>query len=171
MYAVVGCRDCGAYWVVEGDPVTTRCPRCSTRHRFAKLHRFAEADDPDVAREARSRIVREQAGAEEVELDDFSAMEDRLDEAGLDDAEFLAASGIDLAETESAAERATGSRDTRSRREILLDGLRDLDAPTEEDLVAHAAEHGIPAAYVSRTLERLRRNGDVTESDGRYRLL
>lgn len=171
MYAVVGCRECGAYWVVEGAPETTRCPRCSTRHRFEKLHRFAEADDPDAAREARSRIVREQAGADVDDLEDFASMEDRIDEAGVDDAAYLAGSGIDPAETEAAADRATAGTERRSRREVLLDGIRRLEAPTEDDLTVYAAEHGVSAAYVRRTIERLRRAGDVTETDGHYRLL
>lgn len=171
MYAVVGCRDCGAYWVVEGAPETTRCPRCSTRHRFDKLHRFAEADDPDAAREARSRVVREQAGADEADLEDFTTMGGRIDEVGVDDAEYLAASGIDPAETEAAVDRATAGADRRSRREILLDGIRRLEAPTEDDLTTYAAEHGVSASYVRRTIERLRQAGDVTETDGHYRLL
>ena len=173
MYAVVGCRDCGAYWVVDGDPQTTSCPRCGTRHRFSKLHRFAETADADAAREARSRLIRERGNAEDAvqDLDSYASMGNRLDDAGVDDVEFLAASGIDPDETAEAGERATAGRERRSRREVVRDGLRVLDDPTETDVVAYAGEHGVPAEYVRRALSQLVAAGDVTETNGRYRLL
>lgn len=171
MYAVVGCRDCGAYWVVEGTPETTRCPRCATRHRFTALHRFAEAEDLTTAREARSRIIRERAGADDADIEDIAAMEDQIETAGLSDTEFLAASGIDPEATEEAGERAVAGPARKSRREVLMDGLRALETPTEEALVAYAAEYDVPASYVRTALERLQRQGAVSESDGEYRLL
>ena len=49
MYAVVGCSNCRALWVVEDRPETTQCPRCRTSHRFGRLKAFAETDSADAA--------------------------------------------------------------------------------------------------------------------------
>lgn len=169
MYAVVGCGRCGAFWVVEDRPETTTCPRCSRRHQYAKLKRFAETDTAEAAREARSRLLQER-GDVNADLDSFTGMEADAMAAGMDDEEYLAASGVDPDEVDDAAETDDGDG-SRSKREVVLDGLRELDEPTRAELVTYAADHGVEADYVERVLTKLRRSGDVSETGGRYRLL
>jgi predicted nucleic acid-binding Zn-ribbon protein len=174
MYAVVGCNRCGALWVVEGRPDSTGCPRCETRHRFEKLKRFAEAESADAAREARSKLVAERGGHgdQHDSLESFSALGAEADRSGVSDEEFLRASGIDHDAVSEAGERAeTGQGRSRSRRQVVLDALSELDRPTESAVVEYAADAGVPESYVETALERLCRGGEVTESGGRYRRL
>ena len=174
MYAVVGCTRCGALWVVEGRPDSTGCPRCETRHRFEKLKRFAEADSADAAREARSRLLAKRGGHEDQHesLEAFSTLGEDADRSGVSDEEFLSASGIDHEAVAAAGERAeSGQGRSRSRRQVVLDALSELDRPTEPAVVEYATDAGVPASYVETALERLCRAGEVTESGGRYRRL
>lgn len=174
MYAVVGCSSCSALWVVDGRPETTSCPRCGTRHRFERLKRFAETDDAEAARHARAALLAEREGRAEAfaELGSSADLEARAEAAGIDDAAYLEASGVDPNEVTAAGERAErGERSRRSRREIIVDALSELDRPTEEEVIAYAAEHGVPAEYADRALEKLVRRGEVSEQDGRYRPL
>ena len=174
MYAVVGCNRCGALWVVEGRPERTGCPRCEKRHRFEKLKRFAETESANAAREARSRLVAKRAGHEDQldSLEDFAALGETADRAGVSDEEFLRASGVDIDAVTEAGERAgTGQGGSRSRRRVVLDALEELDRPTEAAVVEYATDAGVPEEYVEGALERLCRSGEVTESDGRYRRL
>jgi DNA-directed RNA polymerase subunit RPC12/RpoP len=176
MYAVVGCSDCGALKIVDGRPETTQCPRCGKRRTFEKLKKFVETDDEDHAREVRASMLanRQDQGEAFAELDSFAEMETQLDDAGIDDDEYLEAAGIDSDEVAAAAERAENrSASTRgsSRKETVLDALHELDRPTEDEVVAFAEERGVPADYVRDALDKLRRRGEVSESRGRYRLL
>jgi len=168
VYAVVGCSECDALWVVEGRPETTRCRRCSARRQFDSLKKFAETDDEEAAREARSRLLADRSGHE---IDDFSTMSERAEDAGLSDEAYLAGSGLDPDEVGAATDRAEGGWSSNSRREILDEALRELDAPTEDGLVAYAADRGVPEGYVRDALAKLVRSGAVTESGGEYRLL
>ncbi|WP_435176260.1 DUF5817 domain-containing protein [Halorussus sp. AFM4] len=176
MYAVVGCSDCQALKIVEGRPETTQCPRCGKRRKFEKLKKFVETDDEDHAREVRSSMLANRQGEGEAfaELDSFSEMEARVDDAGVSDEEYLEASGIDTEEVEAAAERVENrSASTRggSRKDTVLAALRELDRPTEDEVVEYADERGVPADYARNALEKLARRGEVSESRGRYRLL
>jgi len=174
MHAVVGCNRCGALWVVEGRPESTGCPRCEKRHRFEKLRTLAEAESADAAREARSRLLAERSGhAEQLDsLEDFSTLGEAAEDAGVSDEEFLRGAGVDHDAVSAAGERAeSGQGRSRSRREVVLDGIEELDRPTESAVIEYAADAGVPASYVEAALERLRRRGEVTESDGRYRRL
>jgi DNA replicative helicase MCM subunit Mcm2 (Cdc46/Mcm family) len=174
MYAVVGCNRCGALWVVEGRPDSTACPRCETRHRFEKLKRFAETESADAAREARSRLLAERGGyGEQVDsLDDFSTLGEAADRSGVSDEEFLRGSGIDTDAVNEAGERAeTGQGGSRSRRQVVLDALEELDRPNEPAVIEYATDAGVPEGYAEEALERLRRTGEITESGGRYRRL
>ena len=166
MYAVVGCSNCRALWVVEDRPETTLCPRCRTRHRFERLKAFAETDSAEAAARARSeRLAARTEAGEFVPPEDVDA-----DEVGMSGEAFLAASGLDTDEIGAAANRAGGG-DARSRRQVVLDALADLEAPTDEAVRAYAAEHGVEAPYVERALSKLERAGEVTRTDGVYRRL
>jgi DNA-directed RNA polymerase subunit RPC12/RpoP len=174
MYAVVGCSDCSALWVVEGRPETTQCPRCGSRKQYARLKQFVTTEDADHAKQVRAALLAERQDQADAfaELDDFATMETYLDEAGVDDADYLEASGIDPEASTAAGERAaTGEGGSRSRKQVVRGALADLDEPTTDDVVAYANEHGVDPDYVERALQKLVRAGEVSESRGTYRLL
>lgn len=173
MYAVVGCGECSALWVVEGEPETTGCPRCGKRHQYAKLKRFVETDDEAHAREVRASMLASRRGEGEAfaALDSYEELGEHADDGVVDDDEYLSAAGLDADEVAAAGERATGGGSSRSRRETVVDALRALDEPTAEEVVAYAAEHGVPAEYTREALAKLVRAGEASESRGRYRLV
>jgi uncharacterized Zn finger protein (UPF0148 family) len=171
MFAVVGCNECSALWVVEGRPGSTGCPRCGKRHQFEKLKRFAETDTAEAAKEARSRMLQGRSDAD-VEVDDFATLETDAMASGMSDDEFLTASGLDVDEVNAAGERAESSgSSSRSRKEIVRDAVDTQDRPTEAEVRAYATDHGVDPEYVDRALEKLRQRGEVSESGGRYRLV
>lgn len=168
MYSVVGCKECHALWVVEGRPETTKCPRCEKRHRFAKLKAFAETDTSDAAARVRSSMLAKRA--DDGEFVDPSDID--LDGVGISDEEFLTASGLDTDEVAAAGERAEGGGGgSRSRKQVVRDALEELDEPTTEAVIDYATDAGVPASYVERALDKLKRAGEVTESGGVYRPL
>jgi predicted Zn-ribbon and HTH transcriptional regulator len=167
MYSVVGCSECRHLWVVEGRPETSRCPRCRTRHRFESLKAFAETDTSDAAARVRSSMLADRADDGEF----LDPAEVDTESVGIDDEAYLSASGVDADTAAAAGERATDSGGSRSRREVVLDALSELEEPTAADVRAYAAEAGVPESYVEKALEKLRRAGEVTESDGVYRRL
>jgi len=171
MYAVVGCGECQALWIVEGRPDTTQCPRCRKRHRFDRLKAFAETHDEDEARDARAALLakRSDGGADADALESFATMERRAEEAGVSDEEYLEGSGIDPEAVADAGEPAESGGS--SRREVVLEALRELDQPTESEVVAYATARDVPEEYVTGALDKLVRAGKVSESGGTYRLL
>lgn len=176
MYAVVGCTECAAMWLLV-DPRSSdsaNCPRCGKTHRTAKLKRFFESEDREAAREARAALLAKKRGesAAFADVDHVSELERKVDDAGVDDREYLEASGIDADAVESAGSRAEGGgSSSRSRTEIVRDAIDAVDDPTEEAVVAHAAEHGVPTEAARTLLTKLTRRGEVSESQGRYRAL
>lgn len=167
MYSVVGCTNCQALWVVEGRPETTNCPRCDKRHQFKKLKAFAETESSDAAARVRSSMLAQRS--DDGEFVDPSEID--VDEVGMSDEAFLAASGIDFEQVDAAAERASGGGGSRSRKQVVRDALEDLDEPTAESVAEYAAKAGVPESYTEQALEKLRRTGEITESNGVYRNL
>ena len=167
MYSVVGCSNCRALWVVEDRPETTQCSRCRTRHRFERLKVFAEADSADAAARARGELLAERA--DEGGFVDPAAVD--VDAVGMTEEAFLAASGLDTDEVAAAGERVGAGEGSRSRRQVVLDALEALEAPTDDEVRAYGADHGVEAAAVDRALSKLERAGEVTRSDGVYRRL
>jgi hypothetical protein len=176
MYAVVGCNQCAAMWLLT-DPGTSEsatCPRCGKTHRTAKLKRFYESDDRNAAREARAALLAKKRGesATFAEIDHVSDLERAAEDAGVDDREYLEASGIDADAVADAGARAEGGGSgSRSRTDIVRDAVRAVDEPTEENVVAHATEHGVPTEAARDLLTKLTRRGDLSESRGMYRVL
>ena len=170
MYAVVGCEECHALWIVEGRPETSQCPRCGKTRSYEKRRQFVTTDDEDHAREVRTSMLAARQGHEDAfaELDSFAEMEARLDDAGIDDDTYLEASGLDPEKIAAAGERDTTNK---SREEIVREALRELDDPTTDDVVSYATTRNVPATYVERALDKLARAGEVTERNGTYRLL
>ena len=173
MYAVVGCSACQALWVVEGRPETTGCPRCGKRHRFDALKKFATAEDAAAAKQARSALLAKRQDADEAfaSIDSFDELAADLDAVGTTDEEYLTKSGIDADAVAAAEERAMQGRGSRSRREVVLDALAELDEPNEDAVVDYASEHGVPADYVRTALEKLRRSGEITNGQNGFRLV
>jgi hypothetical protein len=175
MYAVVGCNRCDALWVVEGTPETTSCPRCGKRHRFRKLRRFYEAETSTEAKDARSKLIARRGGHGETlaELGGFETLGREADRVGVSDEEYLEGSGVDSETVARAGERAdeAGRSTGRSKRQVVLDALCELDRPTEEEIEEYAAEAGVDGEYVERALTKLSRAGEVSENGGRYRRL
>lgn len=175
MYSVVGCRDCEALWVVEGRPDTTHCPRCETRRAFGKLRTFVQTDDPDTAREGRAALLarRQDAGDVFADLDPFGTLGSRVDEADTTDESYLAAAGVDTDEVAAAGRRAERGphHGANSRVEVVRRGLSELEAPTEDDVVAYATNRGIEGSDAREVLERLVDSGEVIHVDGTYRVL
>ncbi|UWG48812.1 Peptidase A24A, prepilin type IV [Halanaeroarchaeum sp. HSR-CO] len=173
MYAVVGCSDCEALWIVEGRPETTGCPRCGSRHRFEALKKFVTTDDEDHARDVRSALLAKRRGEEDAfaRVDSFAELEPALEDVGTTDEEYLAASGIDTEEVAAAGERAMAGNQSRSRKDVVLDALAALDHPDEAAVVEFAGERGVPADYVRSALEKLERMGRVSRGRDGYRLL
>lgn len=168
MYSVVGCRDCHGLWMVEGRPETTQCRQCGKRHQFKKLRTFAETDTAEAAARVRSSMLAKRAeNGEFVDPDEID-----ISETGVSDDEFLSASGIDPTEVSAAGERAeNGTNRSRSRKKVLLDGLDDLDEPTEAALKEYATAVGVSESYVERALAKLQRAGEVTRTNEGYRRL
>jgi hypothetical protein len=174
MYAVVGCSDCSALWVTEGRPETTQCPRCGTRRKHAKRRKFVETDDETHARDIRASMLANRQGEGDAfaELDSYAEMERQVDDAGVDEETYLDESGVDTEAVSAAADRAEqGATGGASRKETVLSALRNLDQPTEGDIVAYAEERGVPASYTKKALTKLVRAGKASESRGQYRLL
>lgn len=175
MYAVVGCTDCHALWLLTdpGSAETATCPRCGQRHRTANLKRFATAEDRETARDARAAMLADAADATDAfeSTPSVAEMDAAADEAVVDDDEYLGAAGLDPDDVAAAGERSRRATGSRSRPDIVRDALRELDAPDEDDVVAYATDHGVPADAAADLLDRLVRRGEVTEMGGTYRLL
>lgn len=173
MYAVVGCNGCGNRWLLSNPDAaeTARCSRCGKRHRTRKLKRFFESESRAEARQARAAMLAAERGEHEAfdELESVDEMERRLDDAGVDDREYLEGSGLDAAAVESAGDVSSGR--SRSRDDVVRDALRERDRPTEEEIVAYATDRGVPADAARDLLSKLVRRGEVSEHRGRHRLL
>jgi hypothetical protein len=170
MYAVVGCGECQALWIVEGRPERSQCPRCGTTRQYEKRREFVTTDDEDHAREVRASMLAARQDQDEAfaELDSFAELETQVETAGIDDETYLSESGIDA---EAVAEAGEADRHSQSREEIVREALQELDAPTEDDIVAYASERGVPESYTRSALTKLVRAGEVSENRGTYRLL
>ncbi|MEF8777038.1 MAG: DUF5817 domain-containing protein [Haloarculaceae archaeon] len=173
MYAVVGCSDCQALWVVEGSPERSECPRCGRRRKHARRRTFVETDDADHAREVRASMLATRQGHDEAfaTLESFTEMEARLDDAGPDDETYLRESGLDPTAIEAAGSIADDGGKSTSREEIVRTALRELDEPTEAQVVAYATDRGVDREYVERALAKFVRAGEAAMNRGTYRLL
>lgn len=171
MYAVVGCGECSALWIVEGRPETSQCPRCGTTRRYEKRRQFVTTDDEDHARDVRASMLAARSGHSEAfaELDSFAELDDHVHDAGIDDDTYLRESGLDVEEIRTAGTSEPGT--SSSREDVIRNALEIQSNPTAEDVVEYARSHGVPAEYTEQALAKLVRSGEVTENRGTYRLL
>lgn len=173
MYAVVGCSECAALWVVDGDPETSECPRCGSRRPRDGRREFYRSEHADEAREARSRLLAERADAAAAfdAVDHFADLEAAVDDAGPDDETYLAASGLDPERIAGAGERASAGGNSQSREETVRAAVRSIDEPDAEDVAGYCEERGVSADAAREILEKLVRAGDASRAGGGYRLL
>ncbi|MFB6085508.1 MAG: DUF5817 domain-containing protein [Halodesulfurarchaeum sp.] len=171
MYAVVGCSNCRALWIVEGRPETTSCPRCRTRHQFERLKQFVRTEDREEAREVRAAMLASAQDREEAyeRLDSIGEMEEAIDSVGVGDEEYLTEHGLDPKAIADAG-KASDSGST-SRRDRILDVIETLEEPTEEAILEYARDRGVPADAVRTALEKLARRGEIVEGPSGYRRL
>jgi hypothetical protein len=169
MYAVVGCTDCHALWLLSdpGSAETATCPRCGRRHRTGKLKRLFTAEDREAAREARASMLADAADATGASVPSDA----ETDAPVVDDDEYLDAAGVDADAVAAAGERSDRRPRSRSRPDVVRDALRELEAPDERDVVAYAAAHGVPEDAAADLLDRLVQRGEATAHGGTYRLL
>jgi hypothetical protein len=171
MYAVVGCTECGAYWLLtdpkQSDSAT--CPTCGRRHQTAKLRTFYESEDREAAREARAALLAKKHGNSEAFADvaHVSELEAEVEESGLSEEAYLEQSGVDADAVQEAGD--TSRERSRSRDEIVRDAVR--AGGTEADIVSRAVADGVPRDTATKLLEKLRRQGEVVESGGELRLI
>ena len=170
MYAVVGCGECEALWILEGRPETSQCPRCDTTRAFEKRRQFVTTEDEDHAREVRASMLAARSDHDEAfaEVDSFAELETQIESAGIDDETYLEESGIDPDAVADAGER---TRSSQSREETVRAALRELDEPTEQAICEYAEARDVPPSYTERTLSKLVRAGEVSKHRGVYRLL
>lgn len=175
MYAVVGCNNCSMLWLLT-DPEradSANCPRCETTHQTSKLKRLFESEDRVAAKEARSALLAKKQDNSEAFADvaHVSELEQQAEDVGIDDREYLEAAGIDADSVATAGE--TTHEPTGSHDEIVREAVREAsdDRPTESEIVAYAAERGVPDEKTRKLLQKLCRVGDASESRGQYRLL
>ena len=171
MYAVVGCSNCQALWIVEGRPETTGCPRCRTRHQFERLKKFVRTEDREAAREVRAAMLASAQDREESyeNLDSIGEMAKAIDSVGVSDDEYLGEHGIDPAAVAAAGDREQAG--SKSRRERVLDAIDALEEPTERAVVEYASDRGVPPDYVRTALEKLAREGTIVDGASGYRRL
>ena len=95
--------------------------------------------------------------------------------AGVDDAAYLDALGVDAEAVAAAGERGGGAGgddgSSGDRATVVRDALAAVDEPTGAAVVEYATARGVPAAAARELLERLVRRGEAMEHGGRYRLL
>lgn len=171
MYAVVGCGECEALWIVETGADSSQCPRCGTTRPLAKRTKLATADSEPRARDQRTALLADRHDVEDAPS--FTGLDGQVDAAGPGDAAYLAGSGVDPDAAAAAGERAedgaAGTSSSDSQRAIVEAALAALDAPTEGDVLTYASERAVPEETARSILERLLAAGEVVEDDGCYR--
>jgi hypothetical protein len=170
MYAVVGCDECQALWVVEGEQERSQCPRCGRTRLHEKRRKFVTTEDGDHAREVRASMLAARSGHGDAfaKLDSFAKLGTRAESAGIDDETYLDGSGID---PESVAEAGETSAESRSQTQVVRDAVRELDEPTDQAVLDYAERHGVSPEFTERALAKLVRNGELSRHRGQYRSL
>jgi len=171
MYAVVGCTECGTYWLLT-DPKrsdSATCPKCGRRHQTKKLRTFYETDDREAAREARAALLAKKHGDSAAfdEVAHVSELEAKVEDSGMSETEYLEQSGLDVDEVSEAGD--VSAETSRSRDEKVRDAVR--EGGTESEIVSRAVDDGVPRDAAEKLLEKLRRQGELIQSGGELRLV
>jgi hypothetical protein len=171
MYAVVGCDECSALWIVEGTPETSGCPRCGRTRQHEKRKQFVTTEDEDHAREVRASMLAARQGQDDAfaKLDSFAELETQLADSGIDDETYLEESGVDVDAVRDATTTESGG--SQSPDDIVRDAVRSLQNPTTEAVIEYATDHGVSPDDTQKVLEKLVRAGEAMRNDGVYRLV
>lgn len=141
-YRVVGCRSCDGLWVIDAraSAEETSCPRCEARWERRMLRSKASADELDVARELRGRLLADRAGHLDVILDedDYGVLEDRI-RTQLEAERELYGERVDLRPLGSD-EYAEEAAEVLDRRDELLADEAEAYLQQRDQLYAEAAE-------------------------------
>ncbi|MFB6254148.1 MAG: DUF5817 domain-containing protein [Halobacteriaceae archaeon] len=169
MFAVVGCRECSALWVISLDIQSTKCPQCGHQHQVDKLKKFITTENKDEAIELRSAMLAKRQGHADAfaNLDGFSELEEQLADAGIDDTEYLNAKGIDVDDVSMDRNESLH----QSREEIIKQAIDTLDEPTTESIIQYAVSHGVSEEFSRSTLEKMRQEGIIAKQNSIYRIL
>lgn len=168
MYDVVGCSSCQTLWIRSGDSATAQCPRCQKTHKVARLRTLASAETPAGARDARSHLLAERSEQADGAVAGFSSLTDAVEDAGVSDATYLSAHGID---PESVDAVDSDESIQRNRRQTVLYVIESLENPTEKAIIATCKAHGVAAGDAREMLVGLVEAGAVSSQDGSYRVL
>lgn len=178
MYAVVGCTDCEALWIVEDLPAakTATCPQCQRCHQAKTLRQLATESSHQAAQQARSALLAHQQGnsAAFASIGHISELESRLaqEETGVTDREYLSESGLDPATVADAEAKMTESvSSSPSPIDQVKAAIDTLGEPTESNIVATVAENGVEADRIRTLIEKLHRQGEITKERDRFRRL
>jgi len=135
------------------DPQTSdsaRCPRCGKTHQTTKLKRFFfESEDREAAPRGRGRAREESV----TRARGVRRTRPRLGARARRRRVGNRRPRVPRSVGDRRRRRRRGGRppaprgesDSRSRSEIVRDAVATVDEPTEENVVAHASDHGVPA--------------------------
>lgn len=160
MLTVVVCPDCQYIWIVEDEPDTTTCGRCGTAHQFKNLRHLKETSDKESARRYRALF------AADIN-DNRDAFEDAVENADIfsepdsdfDREELIEEAGFDTESVKEAGDvSASGSR---SEKEIVRDGIEELNEPSVEDVVTYAGDRGVGEEKTRKVIDKLREQGRI----------
>jgi len=112
-YAVIGCSECAALWIVDIDEggETTECPACRTRTPLSKRKQFATVDDRATAAEVRGSMLASRQGHDDqyASLDDYRTLGELATDGVIDDDALLNEYDITLDKETSTAPTSTTS--------------------------------------------------------------
>lgn len=160
---VTVCPDCKYVFIVKKTPETTACGRCRSRHTFTELKHYYQSEDAEAARKVRAKV---QASVQDLGEDydrakERGVLEAEVEQAITDD-EYLDQHGVDPEEVADAEERATeGPAHDKSKKDIVLDAVREQDQPDRDDVAEYARQYGMDPDRALTMLDKFRQNGDV----------
>ncbi|WP_367175749.1 DUF5817 domain-containing protein [Haloarcula rubripromontorii] len=93
-YAVVGCTDCSALWLIDkSSDESSTCPTCGRTHDRGRLRSLATAEDRAVAAQRRSALLASRCGESDADLRAY--WDQAAEEPVIDDREYLDGMGLD----------------------------------------------------------------------------
>lgn len=160
---VTVCPDCKYVFIVKDQPDRTQCGRCETRHTFQKLQHYYQSEDAEAARQVRTKV--RATVTESVDHYDRAKETGVLEaevESVVSDDDYLDQHGVDPEEVAEAEERATQSPShNKSKKDIVLDAVREQDSPGRDDVREYARQFGMDPDRATKMLDKFRHEGDV----------
>lgn len=164
MYTVVVCSNCKHVWIAKDRPKTSKCRKCERTRKFSKLKKYYQDEDLAAAKLARAQVqarVNDQEDRFEDALE-RGVLHQEIDSV-FDKDEYISGQGVDAEAVHDAVERMLDSPDaTKSRREIVVHGIRKQDEPTLSEFIDYAESYGLNASDAVLYLEKLVRSGRLS---------